>query len=125
MRSLNVKIHLAGMTSFLLVAASLLGFSSLVPTAVASLPIDDTNATTAAEDNGGTASTTMLDNTSLNATTTISTIELAEEPFAVGHYTTGAEDMITETEARFSFEGSTTITLPNATETITTRDIGE
>ncbi|MDQ3852772.1 MAG: hypothetical protein M3299_08065, partial [Thermoproteota archaeon] len=53
------------------------------------------------------------------------TIELADEPFAVGRYTTVSEDTITETETQFSFEGSTTITLPNATETITTRDTGE
>lgn len=73
----------------------------------------------------------MSDNTSLNATatatssTTTSTIELTEEPFAVGHYREVSENMITETEAQFSFEGNTTITLPKATETITTRDTGE
>jgi hypothetical protein len=35
MKSLNTKISLAGMTSFLLVAASLLGFSSVIPTVTA------------------------------------------------------------------------------------------
>jgi hypothetical protein len=100
-------------------------------TAVASSSIDDTTTTTTAQDNGGTATATMSDNTSLNATTTpttpttTSTIELAEEPFAVGHYITVSENMITETEAQFSVEGNTTITLPNSTETITTRDTGE
>jgi hypothetical protein len=124
MKPLNVKISLAGMTSFLLVAASLLGFSSVMPTAAASLSIDDAT-TTAPEDNGGTT-TTLSDNTSLNATTssaTTSTVELTEEPFAVGHYRTVSEN-ITD-EIQFSFEGNTTITLPNATETITTRDTGE
>ena len=35
MKSLNTKISLAGMTSFLLVAAALLGFSSVIPTVTA------------------------------------------------------------------------------------------
>lgn len=33
--------------------------------------------------------------------------------------------MTDETQEQFSFEGSTTTTLPNATETITTRDTGQ
>ena len=121
MKSLNTKISLAGMTSFLLVAAALLGFGFVMPTVAAS-PIGDATATTTTpttEDNGG--ATTMSDNASLNATT----IELADEPFAVGRYTTVSEDTVTETETQFSFEGNTTITLPNSTETITTRDTGE
>ena len=122
MKSLNVKISLADMTSFLLIAASLLGFSSMMPTAAASLSVDDAT-TTAPEDNGGAATTILSDNTSLNATT--STVDLTEEPFAVGHYRTVSENMTDETQTQFSFEGNTTITLPNATETITTRDTGE
>ena len=127
MKSLSSKISLAGMILFLLVTASLLGFSSVMSTAAASTSIDETDTTTTAEDNGGTtASTTLSDNTSLNATTTTSTtIELAEEPFGVGHYRTVSENMITETQVQFSFEGNTAITLPNSTETIMTRDIGE
>jgi hypothetical protein len=121
MKPLNVKFSLAGMTSFLLVAASLLGFNSVMPTAAASLSIDDAT-TTSAEDNGGTT-TTLSDNTSLNATT--STVELTEEPFAVGHYRTVSENITDETQTQFSFEGNTRITIPNATETITTRDTGE
>jgi hypothetical protein len=75
------------MTAFLLVIASLLGFSSVMSTAAASLSIDETstNTTTATEDNGDTS--TATDNMSLYANaTTIPTVELAEEPFAVGHY---------------------------------------
>jgi hypothetical protein len=55
MKFLNTKINLAGMTAFLLVIASLLGFSSVMSTAAASLSIDETstNTTTATEDNGG------------------------------------------------------------------------
>lgn len=133
MKSLNTKISLASITFLLLIGTSLLGFSFVMSTAVASSSIDDTTTTTTAQDNGGTATATMSDNTSLNATTTTtpttptttSTVELAEEPFAVGHYITVSENMITETEAQFSVEGNTTITLPNSTETITTRDTGE
>jgi hypothetical protein len=131
MKSLNTKISLASITFLLLIGTSLLGFSFVMPTAVASSSIDDTTTTTTAQDNGGTATATMSGNTSLNATTTpttpttTSTVELAEEPFAVGHYRTVFENMITETEAQFSVEGNTTITLPNSTETITTRDTGE
>ncbi len=121
MKFLNVKISLAGMTLFLLVGASLLvGFSSMIPTVTASPQIDNSS-TTAVQDDAG--NTMLSDSTSLNATT--NTVELAEEPFAIGRHTIVSENTISETETRLSFEGSTTITLPNATETITTRDTGE
>jgi hypothetical protein len=97
---------------------------SLVPKAAAASPIDEDKTT----DGGTTTTTTMSDNTSLNATTTIitPTIDLAEEPFAVAHYRAVSETMINETQQlQISLEGSTTITLPNSTETITTRDTGE
>ena len=116
MISFNIKIHLAGMTSFLLIAASILGFSSLMPTAAASPSIGDTtttNATTTiAEDNGG--------------STTVTTIELPQEPFAIGHYRTMSANATDGTpEEEITIEGTTTITLPNSTGTITTRDTGE
>ena len=64
MESHNVRLSLAGMTSFMFFAtASLLGFSSVIPTAAS--PID--NVTTGG---GATTATTMSDNTSLNVTTT-------------------------------------------------------
>jgi hypothetical protein len=50
MKSLNTKISLAGMTSFLLVAASLLGFSSVIPTVTATTATA-TPPVTAATDN--------------------------------------------------------------------------
>lgn len=121
MKSISTKVSLAGMTSFLLVTASVIGFSFVTPMAVASLQIDNTTIT-AAEHNGSTI--TSSDNTSLNATTT-NTVELAEEPFALGHYTVVSENMINETHMHHTFEGNTTITLPNSTESITTRDTGE
>lgn len=120
----NVKIILAGTTLFLLVAASLLGFSSVMSAAAASLSIDDTNSTTAPEDNGSTAAT-ISDDVSLNTTTTTSTIQLAVEPFAIGQYAILSENMISQTETQLSFEGNTTIISPNTTETIMARDTGE
>ena len=70
--------------------------------------------------------------TTMNATTPATplpitpTIELGEEPFAVGRYTPVSQTMINETQQlQIIFEGSTTITLPNTTESITTRDRGE
>jgi hypothetical protein len=50
MKSLNTKISLAGMASFLLVAASLLGFSSVIPT-VSATTATATPPVTAATDN--------------------------------------------------------------------------
>jgi len=126
MKSIDAKVSLAGMASLLLIAASLLGFSFVMPTAAASLSIDNDNIT-AAEDNDST--TTLAENMTLNATAAstpaASTVELTEEPFALGHYRTESENITDEIQAQFSFEGNTTITLPNATQTITTVDTGE
>jgi hypothetical protein len=129
MKSIDAKISLAGMASLLLIAASLLGFSFVMSTAATSSSIDE-EAINAAEDNGSTTTaTTLADNTSLNATATstatASTVELTEEPFAVGYYRTESEDITAETQTQFSFKGNTIITLPNATQTITTMDTGE
>jgi hypothetical protein len=127
MKSIDAEISLAGMASLLLIAASLPGFSFVMSTAATSSSIDD-EAINAAEDNGSTT-TILADNTSLNAiatsTATASTVELTEEPFAVGYYRTESEDITAETQVQFSFTGNTTITLPNATQTITTMDTGE
>jgi hypothetical protein len=126
MKSIDAKISLAGMASLLLIAASLLGFSFVMPTAAASLSIDNDNIA-AAEDNDST--TALAENMTLNATAAstpaASTVELTEEPFALGHYRTESENITDEIQAQFSFEGNTTITLPNATQTITTVDTGE
>src|SRR5688572_6627932 len=120
------------MTSYLLIAASsLLGFSSVMSTeeTVASSPIDGDNTTTVS---GATTPTESMsnNNTSLNTTTSstpiTSNVELEEEPFAVGRYSPVSVNMINETQQlQIVFEGGTTITLPNSTETITTRDTGE
>ena len=132
MKPVNVKVSLTSMTSYLLIAASLLlGFSSVMSTeeAASSSPIDADNTTTVG---GATTPTDTMsnNNTSLNTTTSstpiTSNVELEEEPFAVGRYSPVSVNMINETQQlQIVFEGSTTITLPNFTETITTRDTGE
>jgi hypothetical protein len=108
------------MISFLLVAASLLGFSSLMPTTAAASPSIDGTTTNV------TTTTTAAEGTNATAiTTTTTTIELSQEPLAIGHYRIASEDLTDETQPQFTFEGNTTITLPNSTETIITQDTGE
>jgi hypothetical protein len=110
MKSLNVKVGLTGMIPLMLLAMSFLGFSSMMPTAEASsLPID--NDTTTTDDSTRTATATPR-------------VDLADEPFAVGHYRSVPIN-ISETQVQFAFEGNTTITVPNSTETIATRDTGQ
>ena len=120
MKSLAKVSSLASVTT-MLVVASVLGFSSssLIPNAAAS----------------PTTTTTTTTDTTMNATTTTTpltpipptTIDLEEEPFAESRITPVSQTVINETQqVELVFEGSTTITtLPNTTETITTRDIGE
>jgi hypothetical protein len=99
------------MLMLLLIATSVLGFSSsssssstssyLTPYAAAS-PIS-MNATTTA--------------TTTTTTPITSTIKLGEEPFALGRYTPVSQTLIDETllqqqQLKLVFEGSTTITLP-------------
>src|SRR5918999_5709890 len=75
---------------------------------------------------------TATTTTATNATTTTAaaptTLEFEDEPFAESRFTPVSENVINETSQQVVgvFEGNTTITmLPNTTETITTRDIGE
>ena len=72
------------MTFFLLVGASLLGFSSVMPTTAASLSIDDTNTstTTTADGNDGIA-TTMSDSVSSNAIPFFLSFSLPSLPFPI------------------------------------------
>ena len=69
--------------------------------------------------------------TATNATTTTTAapvnLEFEDEPFAESQLREVSENVISETQqVQVVFEGSTTITtLPNTTETITTRDVGE
>jgi hypothetical protein len=119
MKSLDVKVSLAGLTLlFLLVATSLTGFNSVMSTAAASLPIDDTTT------GGGDTSANTTSMSENNRSSNTSSINLADEPFAVGHYRTVSNNMTSE-GVQFTFEGNTTITVPNSTETITTLDTGQ
>jgi hypothetical protein len=63
--------------------------------------------------------------TDLTTTTTVPAIELADEPFARAYYRVVSQNMINETHSQFTFEGNTTIALPNSTETISTIDRGQ
>jgi hypothetical protein len=74
------------------------------------------------------AQTQPEDMTATTMTTTNATnLEVEDEPFAESRLTEVSRNVINETQdIEVVFEGSTTITtLPNTTETITTRDIGE
>jgi hypothetical protein len=72
---------------------------------------------------------TATTTTATNATTTAAAptnLEFEDEPFAESRITPVSENVINETQqVELVFEGTTTMTLPNTTETITTRDIGE
>lgn len=133
MESRNVRLYLAAMILLLLHAASVLGFSPLIPRAATASLIDDMTTGGGEGEGGGSTATPVSDNTtsSLNVTTTAAitpTIELGEEPFAIGHYTQVSQNLINETlPLQIVLEGGTTFTtlLPNTTEMITTIDTGE
>jgi hypothetical protein len=73
-----------------------------------------------------TATTTTTTNATTTTTTAPTNLEFEDEPFAESRITPVSENVINETQqVELVFEGTTTMTLPNTTETITTRDIGE
>jgi hypothetical protein len=95
-------------------AAAGFGLAALLSTtqvisANASIPTD------AAETNESTAPTNNKKN---------NTIILAEKPFLVEHGKTVAATPINQTHIQISLAGNGTITLPNSTETVMTKDIG-
>src|ERR687891_1442107 len=110
MKSLNTKISLAGMTSFLLVAASLLGFSSVIPTVTA------TTATTDDDDDTTTITTTTSPQAGM--------IELSPQPVYQEGQINLSETPINQTHIQLTTSGNGTITLPNTTETINTTAMG-
>ncbi|MDQ3967217.1 MAG: hypothetical protein M3275_02335 [Thermoproteota archaeon] len=107
MKSLNTKISLAGMTSFLLVAASLLGFSSVMPTVTA---------TTATTDDDTTTTTTTSPQAGI--------IQLSPEPVYQERQIGVSETAINQTHVELANSGNGTLTLPNTTETISTTSTG-
>src|SRR5918996_1419511 len=98
---------------------------------IASLAMLMTMMTTVVYAQTPTENMTATTTTATNATTTAAaptTLEFEDEPFAESRFTPVSENVINETSQQVVvvFEGNTTITmLPNTTETITTRDIGE
>ena len=107
MKFLNTKISLAGMTSFLLVAASLLGFSSVMPTVTA---------TTATTDDDTTTTTTTSPQAGI--------IQLSSEPVYQERQTTVGETAVNQTHVELAISGNGMLTLPNTTETISTTSTG-
>jgi hypothetical protein len=121
---LNAKISLAIMTSFLLVGAPLLGFSFVVPIAGASLPVDDAIITIPDNGDGTTATESDIINTNaINAMN--ATVELSEDPFAVGNYSVIDGYVMNETHMQIALGGYTILRVPDSNETITTIDTGE
>ena len=108
MESLDTKISLAGMTSFLLVAASLLGFSSVIPTVTAT--------TATADDDTATTTTTTSSQAGI--------IELSPEPVYQERQISVSETAINQTHVELAVSGEGTLTLPNTTETISTTSTG-
>ncbi len=107
MKSLNTKISLAGMSSFLLVATSLLGFSSVMPTVTA---------TTATTDEDTTTTTTTSPQAGI--------IQLSPEPVYRERQITVSETAVNQTHVQLAVSGNGTLTLPNTTETISTTSTG-
>jgi hypothetical protein len=140
MRSLKVTVTGIMSSSLLIVVLSFLGLSIVMPIASGSLPIEDKRTTGSSSDSAApptTTSTPTSENTisiasspatvTTNATTTATTprVELEDEPFAVGRYFIVSQKRTSDSQVKFTFEGNTTITLPNSTETIMTRDRGQ
>jgi len=140
MRSLNIKVSVMGIISsslLLIVVLSLSGLSIVMPIAAGSLPIEDDTTTDSSSDSAAptTTLTPTSENTSsiasspatitTNTTTTTPRVELEDEPFAVGRYFIVSKKRKSDSQVQFTFEGNTTITLPNSTETIMTRDTGQ
>ena len=123
----------------LIVVLSLSGLSIVMPIAAGSLPIEDDTTTDSSSDSAAptTTLTPTSENTSsiasspatitTNTTTTTTTprVELEDKPFAVGRYFIVSQKRTSDSQVQFTFEGNTTITLPNSTETIMTRDTGQ
>lgn len=73
-----------------------------------------------ADTNGPANNTTVAQSLDLNSTM----LQIANQPLAVGNYTTGPENSLGNDTIQASVMGSTVITLPNSSETITTNDTG-
>jgi hypothetical protein len=112
-------------------ATTTIATGAIVIASLAMLLMTTTTTTTVVYAQTPTENMTATTTTVTNATTTAAaptTLEFEDEPFAESRFTLVSENVINETSQQVGivFEGSTTITmLPNTTETITTRDIGE
>ena len=73
-----------------------------------------------ASTNGQVSNTIVAQSLDLNSTMP----QISSQSLAVGNYTTGPENFLGNDTIQASVMGSTTITLPNSSETITTNDTG-
>lgn len=100
-------------TAAIIIASAMLMMTTTTTAVYAQIPAENMTATT----------------TATNTTTTTAApinLEFEDEPFAESRLREVSENVISETQqVEVVFEGSTTMNLPNTTETITTRDIGE
>lgn len=100
-------------TAAIIIASAMLMMTTTTTAVYAQIPAENMTATTTATN---------------TTTTTVAPInlEFEDEPFAESRLREVSENVISETQqVEVVFEGSTTMNLPNTTETITTRDIGE
>jgi hypothetical protein len=102
-------------TAAIIMAASMLMMTTTTTAVYAQTPPENMTATTTTATNATTTTTAPVN------------LEFEDEPFAESRLREVSENVISETQqVQVVFEGSTTITaLPNTTETITTRDVGE
>lgn len=103
-------------TAAIIMAAAMLMMTTTTTAVYAQTPVENMTATTTTATNATTTTTAAPIN-----------LEFEDEPFAESRLREVSENVISETQqVEVVFEGSTTITtLPNTTETITTRDVGE
>jgi hypothetical protein len=105
-------------TAAIIIASAMLMMTTTTTTTVyAQTQPEDMTATT----------TTTATNATTTTTAAPTNLEFEDEPFAESRFIPVSENVINETsqQVELVFEGTTTMTLPNTTETITTRDIGE
>ena len=142
MRSLKVTVTGIMSSLLLIVVLSFSGLSIVMPIASGSLPIEGKRTTGSSSDSAApptitstptsentisiaSSPATVTTNTTTTTTATTPRVELEDEPFAVGRYFIVSQKRTSDSQVKFTFEGNTTITLPNSTETIMTRDRGQ
>ncbi|MDQ3719046.1 MAG: hypothetical protein M3311_07835 [Thermoproteota archaeon] len=100
-------------------AAAVFGVAALLSTTTQVISADASISSDTPETNESIATTSNNNNNKNN-----NTINLAEKPFLVEHGKTVGAIPINQTHMQISLAGNGTITLPNSTETVMTKDTG-